>query len=162
MNRSKQRGTRFETGLVRYARRVLRDERPHRAALAGAADEGDVRGLWAHGRKLIAECKNVAAQRPSLLALWRAQTLDERRNADADAALLVIHRPGCDQTGGTPSFGRNWCEVTMRDLLLVAGLPLPDGDDLREAMDLTWVRITIHDALTLMRDGITTEGRHDG
>lgn len=150
MSRSKDVGTRFETGFVRYARAKLGDERPHRSALHGPADEGDVRGIYAHGYEGIAECKCVKAVGPRLLASFREQALAERENADAGFVLLVLHRPGADATGARPSFGTNWAEVTLRDLSRIgmcsyAGSPM-DTDEV-------WVRLSVDDVLALVMGG---------
>ncbi len=154
-NPSKTKGTRFETGFVRYARRVTGDDRIRRSALSGSADQGDVHGIFAHGYEGVAECKNVGSPTRGLVAAFRRQALAERGNADAGFALLVLHRPGADATGARPGFGTNWVEVTLRDLSRIGmcsyeGSPM-DTDDV-------WVRLSVDDALALIMGG-SDDGR---
>lgn len=129
MSKQKEKGTRMETGLVRYLRARLSgdtSELIHRAALTGNADQGDVHGLrYNDGNRVlqgIAEVKNHKQVSPSLVAKWRQETVAERENADADFAVLVIHRNGCDQTGNAESYGRNAAQMTVSDMLLLLGI----------------------------------------
>lgn len=140
MSRQKQKGTAFETACARYLSREL-GERVERRALHGSRDMGDLYGIFAHGHAGIAECKDHKAQTPSLVAEWRRQTADERDNADADFALLIIHTPGAGQKG----FGRNRVDVTQRDLARIAGLPEPPG-----WADGVWVTLDLETAVALM------------
>ena len=115
--RPKDKGTRFETACVRYLRKRLEDERIDRAAMRGNRDAGDIHGVVAHGYKGIVECKCVKGVSKSLLYKYREQTIVERGNADADFALLVIHREGV----GDKRFGDNDCHMQVRDLERVMG-----------------------------------------
>ena len=146
--RPKDIGTEFESGFVRYASGFLGDDRIHRAPLHGRRDEGDIHGIYAHGMRGIAECKAVKGFGPSLLRGWKSQTLDERGNADADFALLVVHVRGCDATGRSASFGRNACYVTLRDL---ARIDLAMEERHASAFhDEVWVRVDLDDALRMI------------
>ena len=89
-SRQKAKGTRFESSVVRYMREALGDDRIERRALHGTQDMGDIYGIRAHGWDVIAECKSHKEVTPALVAEWREQTLRERENADAGAALLVV------------------------------------------------------------------------
>lgn len=85
MSPSKQKGTAFETAVVR----VLRNVFPYaeRAPLAGNKDRGDITGTPG----LVWECKNVRTLR---LGEWIDETETERINADADYGILVVKRHG--------------------------------------------------------------------
>ena len=117
MNRAKQTGTKFESGLVRYLRSKTGDDRIRRFALSGSDDEGDVGGIYAHGMRGIAECKSHKSVTPALVARWKEETLRERGNADADFAALVVHVSGRDATGRKASFGQNRVLLTWEDAI---------------------------------------------
>lgn len=117
MSRQKAKGTAFETACVRYLRERLGDDRIERRALHGGRDMGDIFGLFAHGREGIVECKDVKNVGKALLDRFREQTVSERGNADADFALLVVHRVGV----GAKRFGDNDCHMQVRDLERVMG-----------------------------------------
>jgi len=84
VNRSKQRGTAFETRVVKYLqeRGFVNAER---RALAGTLDKGDITGLPG----VVIECKNVKAID---LAGWMDETLAEQKNARASVAFCVFPR----------------------------------------------------------------------
>lgn len=144
MSKSKSRGTRFETACVRFLRKRLDDERIERRALAGAHDMGDVFGLVAHGHSGIAECKDYSKWGRADLDRWKAETVAERGNADADFALLVVHKTAC----GERRFGENHCFMQVRDLERVMGgdFRVLAGDTAKEM----WVRVTLEDACRMM------------
>ena len=139
----KQRGTEFESAVVRYMRAQLDDERIERRALHGSRDMGDVHGLWAHGFSGIVECKAVRAAGAKALAEWRRQMLDERENADSGFALLVVKN-------FNHSVGEAFCWVTLRDLARIA-LPLRVNDGWSERADETWACLPLSVACALMR-----------
>ncbi len=134
MSRQKDKGTKFETACVRYLRKRLEDDRIDRAAMRGNRDAGDIHGLVAHGYRGIVECKDVADVPKSRLERYKAQTIVERGNADADFALLVIHTKGVGET----RFGENDCHLQVRDLERVMGgeFRCLAGDSAKEM----WVR----------------------
>lgn len=139
----KAKGTAWETAVVRYMRAQLDDERIERRALHGSKDMGDIHGLWAHGFEGIVECKAVREAKPSLLADWQRQTLDERENADAGFALLVCKN-------FNHSVGEAFCWLTLRDLARIA-LPLCVNDGHMDRADETWACLPLSVACALMR-----------
>lgn len=86
MSPNKQRGTTFETLVVRFLQTVGFPY-AERRALHGNLDKGDVTGCG----PLVFECK--AAKRHELSG-WLAETEAERVNANADYGILVIKRQG--------------------------------------------------------------------
>lgn len=138
-------GTRFETATVRFLRRRLGDDRVMRGAKHGVRDEGDLCGLVAHGHMGIIECKTHKRWGESDLSVWKAQTIAERGNADADFALLVVHKEGV----GEKRFGQNHCYLQVRDLEKVMGgnFTCLAGDTAKEM----WVRINIEDACKMIQ-----------
>lgn len=144
-NRSKERGTRYESAVVRYLREGLEDERPERLALHGSKDIGDIGHIFAHGYQGIAECKSHRRVTPGDVAEWRRQTLDERENGDSDFALLVVNqynRP----------MGQSLVHVTIRDLARIClGMRVATTPKLSELYDSQWVVMSLDDAIYLMR-----------
>ena len=143
MSVQREKGTRFETAVVRYLREALEDERPERRALSGSRDMGDIAHVFAHGAEGIIECKSVKDWGRRLLSKWQAQTTDERENADADFALLVCKN-------FNHSVGEAFCWVTLRDLARIA-LPLMVCDGWLDAADETWACLPLSTACALMR-----------
>lgn len=136
-------GTEWETAVVRYTRAQLGDERIERRALHGSKDMGDIHGLYAHGYSGIIECKRDRDMGAKDLAEYQRQTLDERENADAGFALLVIKN-------FNHSVGEAFCWVTLRDLARIA-LPLMVNEGWLGAADETWVCMPYSVACALMR-----------
>lgn len=116
-NKPKRIGTAFETACVRYLSERLSDDRIERRALHGSRDMGDIFNVFAHGREGIVECKCVKKWGKSDLQGWMEQTVEERGNADADFALLVVHKQGV----GAKRFGENHCYMQVRDLESIVG-----------------------------------------
>ena len=86
MTASKQKGTAFETLVVRYLRE---NGFPYaeRAPLAGNKDRGDITGTPG----LVWECKNAKTHR---LGEWIEETQVEASNAGPDwYGILVVKRP---------------------------------------------------------------------
>lgn len=153
MSRSKDKGTAFESGLVRWWAARTGDQRVHRLALSGAADHGDVGGIFSHGCEGIAECKDHARWAASDLARWQAEAEAECANADAAFVLLVVHRRGCDATGRAPSFGGNHCFVRLRDLpALHLGLARREwpGTQVDEVTDGAWADMRLADVADMV------------
>lgn len=141
-SRQKAKGTRFESSVVRYMREALGDDRVERRALHGTQDMGDIYGIRAHGWDVIAECKSHKEVTPALVAEWREQTLRERENADAGAALLVV-------SVYRASVARSAVHVTLRDLARIS-IPLMVNDGHMDAADGAWAVLTLEDACRLI------------
>ena len=153
-NPSKAKGTNFETAVVRYLQRELDDERIERRALHGAQDRGDVYGIRAHGLAGIAECKDYRSYTDHDLTRWKAQTLAERGNADADFALLVVHRRGKSAKAEGKSFGENVVWVTVADLMRIAGISHVGAQAAGwEDQEYIWASLRLCDACDLMTGG---------
>lgn len=145
-NRSKAKGTAYETQLVRWLRARLGDERIERRALHGNRDMGDIYGLVCHGdAEGIVEAKAHATVTPSLVAEWQRQTEDERANADADFALLAIKTPGV----GDKSMGRTRVRLTVGSLLAVAGVSYVRSHGIDDVAE-TWVETDLETVCSLM------------
>lgn len=84
MNKSKIKGTAFESRVVKYLveRGFIYAER---RALQGTNDKGDVSGIPG----VVIECKNQAQ---ITLAAWMDETLTEQANAKAPVAFCVFPR----------------------------------------------------------------------
>lgn len=143
LSRQKDKGTRFETDTVRYLRGELADERPERTALHGSHDCGDIGHIYAHGFRGIAECKCHERVTASLVERWRAQTVDERDNADADFGLLIV-------SVRNHGVGESVVHVTLRDLARVA-LPVELGNGTDGNADDAWVTMTLAECCRLMK-----------
>lgn len=144
-NKSKSKGTRFESAVVKYLREGLEDERPERLALHGSKDMGDIGHIYAHGYHGIAECKSHKKVTPGDIAEWQRQTIDERENSDSDFALLVVNKYNCPM-------GQSQVHVTIRDLARIClGMRVATTPKLSELYDNSWVAMTLDEAIYLMR-----------
>lgn len=116
MSRQKDKGTRFETAVLRYLRDRIGDPEGmiHRETLHGNADEGDIKGLYINTRSLVLECKN--ANRFSL-SDWLEQARQEAANAGADYGMVVFHRPG----RGEARMGDQYVLMDLDTLARLAG-----------------------------------------
>lgn len=149
-NRSKARGTQFESSVAEYLKLVLDQPQIERRALHGSTDMGDVYRIFGqNGLEGVAECKDHRSVTDSLVERWRAQTLSERDEAEADFGLLVIHRRGKAAKWTSASFGENVVQVTIGDLLKLMGM----ADSLSEWDDLNWmwVSMPLRQACTILR-----------
>ena len=118
MVRPKDKGTRFETALVRWL--LGHRFRAVRRVLHGNRDEGDV-GAVINGLPVTIEAKD--RKRIELLK-WFEEAEAEAANGGGEA-MLVIHRPGC----GTATFGRNLAVMTLDTMGRIA-----DGGEGRPPM----------------------------
>lgn len=149
MSRQKQKGTSFETSCARWLTEAL-GVPVERRALHGSKDMGDLFGLVAHGWRGIAECKDHKNPCRADVERWRAETLDERANADADFSVLVIHCDSfgkCGSRADSPTFKHNRCDLTVADLWHVA--PWLRCAFVPE-MDERWISMTLGDLVALM------------
>lgn len=123
MSASKDKGTRFETAFVRHEREALGDTEGtiRRTALRGA-DEGDVYGLTAHGRRIAIQCKD---HRRYELPAWLDAVEVQRGNADALAGVVVFHLNG----RGLARMGEQAVLMTVDDFnAILTGERVSDGD----------------------------------
>lgn len=141
-NPSKDKGTKYESAVVRYMREMTGDDRIERRALHGSKDMGDIYGIAAHGWQGIAECKAHKDVTPALVAEWRERTVAERENAGAGFGLLVVN------VYRAP-IGRSEVHITLRDLSRIA-IPLMVNDGHLEAADMEWAVLTLEDACRLI------------
>lgn len=115
MNRSKDKGTAFETACARYLSQRL-GVPVERRALEGANDRGDVAGVVLNGLPTVVECKNV--KRVQLPKHMR-ELEREKQNDGAPVGLLINHAPGCGFTD--KGMAGQWVTLTLSDLLTIAG-----------------------------------------
>lgn len=87
---AKAAGTRFETAIARALAEHV-DDRIERRARTGGKDRGDLSGWRYAGLRIVAECKDVTRLN---LAGWVDEAETERRNDDADVALVIHKRRG--------------------------------------------------------------------
>ncbi|MDD6566960.1 MAG: hypothetical protein PUF11_09300 [Parafannyhessea umbonata] len=145
MNRSKNRGTRFETMVVRWLCERLGDDRIERRALHGSKDMGDIYGLVCHGNaEGIVECKAHSEVTPSKVAEWQRQTEDEQANAGADFALLAIKTPNV----GPKSLGRTRVRLTTASLMAISGVAWLHGA--HDSALSQWVETDLETVCALM------------
>lgn len=92
-NPSKAKGTRAETKVARYlSEHGLPTER---RALAGSADQGDLRMFLRNGTEVTVEVKagkQTGNYNRSKLTEWKRQTIEEARNSGCAQSMLVIVR----------------------------------------------------------------------
>jgi hypothetical protein len=113
VSRQKEKGTAFETQVVRYLRVMLPWMDIDRAPLKGAKDEGDVKGLTIRGLKCVVECKN---HRRMELSEWMDEAEEEMSNADAEFAFVAIKRKGYGDT----KIGGTYVLTTLENLAAIA------------------------------------------
>lgn len=119
MSREKQRGTAFETAVVRFFRRVFDDDRIDRMPLHGRRDIGDVSGIYRAGKRVVVECKSYSGR--DRMAQWLTEAELERGNADALAAVVVSKRRGIG-ISTKHGMGQQLVTMTLLDFAsLIAG-----------------------------------------
>lgn len=96
MNKSKAKGTNFESDIVKYF--TAHGYEAERIALAGANDCGDVYAEK-DGDEYVIECKAYKVYTPSEEREWRTQTLKEANNYFAKTGkstkpLLIVKQYG--------------------------------------------------------------------
>ena len=141
MSKQKQIGTAAETAVTRYAR-TAGFPLAERRALAGGADLGDI--LLAPGAIVEVKAGKAAEQASDQkIAAWLDETERERRNANADIAILVTKRHGVGHTNA----GRWWAHWRLADLARLRGYPTT------LTVDDAPVRMTLDSALAQLRAG---------
>lgn len=106
-NRSKQKGTAFESLITNHFKAVW-DPRIERRTLNGALDKGDIAGFRVGDDDFVLECKNHKAMN---IGGWVAEAEKERVNAQAVAAFVIHKRRG------TTDPGKQYVTCTVDDLL---------------------------------------------
>ena len=93
MSMAREKGTRMETAVTSFLREYFEDTEGTigRTPLKGARDEGDIRGLYWKGGKVVLEVKNRRKFEPKE---WLKQAERERGNADAAIGVVVFHVNG--------------------------------------------------------------------
>lgn len=116
MNRSKDKGTAFESQVAEDLREAL-GPTIERRALSGANDRGDISGVYFMGREVVIECKN---HRKMELAEWMDELEAEMGNADAMFGAVVHKRRGC----GAANFGETYVSMPLHvyERMLVLGV----------------------------------------
>lgn len=143
-NRSKDRGTKVETKVLGYLREALGQPGIDRQPLRGSRDQGDLSGLVAHGFDVVVEVKAHKTVTSGLVAEFRRQTLAERENAGADAAVLVVWRYNHGAADAT-------AHVTLRDLSRLA-VAVSVDEGFEADADGSWVSMTLAELCALMDD----------
>lgn len=121
MNRSKQKGTTFETAVTKYMKSYFPNV--ERRALQGAHDTGDIAGITIHGKPVVVECKNTKTLN---ISEHMKEAIREAQNAHAAFPVLVQHAPriGFDKPDNT---GQQWAILQLSDFMQL--LYLADGND---------------------------------
>lgn len=110
MSRERSKGTAFENQVRDYLNEAFGTDTFHRLGLHGSLDEGDVWGLFSHGRRVVVEAKN---HRRMELSEWLGEAERERGNADALAKTVWVKRRGV----GPATFGRTYVVMEADDLV---------------------------------------------
>lgn len=113
MSKQRQKGTTFETQVVKYLRSMLPGDDIDRTPMKGAKDEGDIKGFKIRGLRCVLECKN---HRRMELSEWMDEAEDERLNADAEFGFVVIKRKGC----GEARMGETYVLTTLENLAAIS------------------------------------------
>lgn len=90
-NPSKKKGTAAETRVARFL--TLNGVPTERKALAGSADEGDLRARLINGEEVTLEVKagkQTHSYNRSQLTEWKRQTLTEGKNSGGKPALVIV------------------------------------------------------------------------
>lgn len=90
-NRSKAKGTAFESAVSGYLAEALQDDRIERRALQGGGDRGDVAGVRFMGQRVVVECKAETRHR---VPEWLREAEAERENDGAGFGVVVAKRVG--------------------------------------------------------------------
>ena len=104
---AKTAGTRMETLVVTDLAEHI-DDRIERRTRNGGKDRGDISGLQHMGARVVVEVKSTAR---TDLAGWAAEAEIERRNDDANTALIIHKRHGKGQPGD------QWVTCTFADFV---------------------------------------------
>lgn len=111
MSKQKQKGTAFETAVVRYMQKWYPDV--ERRALQGENDTGDIAGLEIQGYPVVVECKNT---KQLDISGHMKEAIREAQNAHAAFTVLIQHAPriGFDKDENT---GLQWAIMPLHDFM---------------------------------------------
>lgn len=122
-NRSKAKGTAFETSIVTYLRQWW-DGRIERRALSGSQDKGDVAGFGTLGagpyQEFVLECKN---HKSLDLGSW-VKEMEIERGHNLSTAGFVVHK-----RRGTTDPEKQYVTGTLGDLVQFGQLMYQSGLD---------------------------------
>lgn len=112
---AKAAGTRMESAAAAFLARALGDDRIERRAKSGAKDRGDIGGLRARGRRVVAEVKSTARME---LPGWLREAAVERANDDAAIGVVIHKRHGVSEQTEP---GRQYVTMTLADFAWLLG-----------------------------------------
>ncbi len=96
MNKSKAKGTAFETAVLHYFIDNLKDhDYIHREVLHGPYDIGDISGVHTTGKpglNIAIECKNYGSR--DCMPRWLKEASTECNNAGSDIGVVISKRRG--------------------------------------------------------------------
>lgn len=121
---AKKAGATFERATADYLAEHV-DDRIDRRVKTGARDCGDIAGIRVHGRKIVAECKNVSQWSPGP---WLKEAEAERVNDGALAGVVIAKRHGV----GDP--GQQVVMMTLADFVALVSGFRPDAQALVQAL----------------------------
>lgn len=110
-NKSKQKGTSFETMIKEYLNNNGFPD-AERTPLKGGADTGDINGVKNRnsGRNAIFQCKN---QKSFQLSQWLDDTVEQAKNKGDAVPALIVKRPN----KGVSSLGDTYAVLRLSDLV---------------------------------------------
>ncbi|MFQ6397696.1 hypothetical protein ACLMAJ_30160 [Nocardia sp. KC 131] len=114
---AKKAGATFETSIAAYLAEHV-DGHIERRTKNGAKDRGDIGGLRAHGKRLVAECKDYGGR--MLAGPWLKEAATERGNDEALAAIVVAKRRGVSDPG------QQFVLMTLADYVAITTGTRPD------------------------------------
>lgn len=88
---AKKAGSSFERLVADYLKTVLGAD-IDRQVKTGNKDQGDIRGLYVNGKKIVLECKDYGGKHE--LPQWLLEAETERGNADAEYGAVCWKRRG--------------------------------------------------------------------
>lgn len=109
MSRQKKKGTAFETAVAEYLAGMLGVE-VRRNPLMASLDQGDLYGVFHHGKHFVIECKDYSGKYE--LAQWLSELQREMECSDTDEGAVVFHRNGV----GAKSMGEQGVFMSLETL----------------------------------------------
>lgn len=109
MSKQKKKGSEFEKKVAVYISGELGIE-VRRNALMAALDQGDLYGVFHHGKHFVIECKDYSGKYE--LAQWLSELQREMECSDTDEGAVVFHRSGV----GAKSMGEQGVFMSLETL----------------------------------------------